>query len=805
MYADSLKLKLFAAAAIAAISFSASAVWAQDASSTTNEVVVTGTRETSQTQFTALSPVDVFSGKTVNSTVTSNLDETLAQLVPSFNVKRLPASDGPEFIRPAALDGLSPDMTLVLLDGKRFHSSAFIESSGQSAGSQGPDLAQIPTFAIGHVEVLRDGASAQYGSDAIAGVINIILDTKPGFDAYAQGSQFYAGDGGTFEIGSRAATALPGGGHLMVTGEYANAGATSRTAQRPDAISFQAANPTVNVPNPVQRWGNPDTVTVKSAFDGAEPIGDAAEAYIFGTIGDGKGISDINWRNPSTNASIYKTTAAYPTFNLNSLYPAGFTPHEGVRYNDQQVDLGVRQTKSDVFTWDLSASYGHNDTDFILNNSINASLGPNSPLNFNLGHQIESEFDLNADGDYHLRLAALPSPINIAFGVERRVETFEVRAGDPASYAVGPGAAYGLTPESNGFPGFSPAQAGAFNETSYAGYIDAQTQITRKWSVEFAAREESYNLFGDSFNYKVASRYELRPDLALRGSFSTGFKAPTPGQLYSTSVSQGLDTKTLLLYTTGRLSPSNPVAELFGAKPLTPEESQTISGGFVWKTNLGFSGSVDAYQIDVDKRFSQSPTFTLTAAQIAQLQASGVAGATSYSSISFFENAFNTSTRGVDVVGNYTHGLGPGRFDLTAAYSYTGTKVTGGSLTTAANATAKTIFEKGIPDNNATGTAAYTLGKFSVLGRLRYYGSWTDTTGNTTGAIFQNFGDIVFFDAAVTFNATKNLSVKVGAENIGDTYPQKAVLQASRGIVYSRDTPYDTNGGDYYVRLEARY
>jgi iron complex outermembrane receptor protein len=802
--------RLFAAVSLSAmavsLAVSARAADAPDAG-TLNEVVVTGTRSLTQTQFTALSPVDVLPSKAITATVTNNLDETLAQLVPSFDVKRLPASDGPEFVRPAALDGLSPDMTLVMLNGKRYHNSAFIESSGNSSGSQGPDLAQIPNFAVGHIEVLRDGAAAQYGSDAIAGVINIILNTKPGLDLYAQGSRYYAGDGNTGQVGARGATDLPGGGHFMATVEYAAAGTTSRTIQRPDAIAFAAANPSIKIADPVQNWGNPDSDTWKAAFDGAEPFGgDAAEAYVFGTAGGGFGIADINWRNPASNPTVYNTAPTiFPGFNLNNVYPAGFTPREGIHYTDQQVDFGVRHKNSDVFTWDLSGSYGRNDTDFFLDNSINASLGPTSPFNFDLGHQIDSEFDLNADADYRLKVAGLAEPLNIAFGAERREEVYQVKAGDPASYAVGPGAAVGLAPEANGFPGLNPQQAGSWSQASYAGYIDVQAPITSKWSLEFAGRDEHFSDFGNTFNYKVSSRYEITPQLALRGSYSTGFKAPTPGQLNSTSTSQGLDSTTLMLFTSGRLSPLNPVAQFFGAKPLTPEESKAVTGGLVWKTDFGFTGSVDGYQIDIDKRFSQSPSFTLTAANVAALVASGVPGAGAFTSITYYTNAFSTSTRGVDLSGAYTRPVGPGQLDLNGSYSYTGTQVTGGSLTTAANLTNKIIFEQGTPQHNASATATYTIGQVSLMGRMRYYGPWTDASGNATGDIFQKFGGTSFFDVGATYNVTHNFLVRVGAENVGDTYPQKATNQASRGLVYSRNSPFDTNGGNVYVRLEAHF
>lgn len=772
-----------------------------DEGDTDDLIIVTGTRTQAQTQFTALSPIDVFSAKAIQSTVSSSLDGTLAQLIPSFNVKRLPSSDGLQFVRPASLNGLSPDMTLVMVNGKRFHRSAFLGSGG----AQAADLAQIPSYDIGHVEVLRDGASAQYGSDAIAGVVNIILDNKPGFSGYAQGSQYYAGDGTQWQLGARAGFALPDGGHLVVTGEYSNADATSRTHQRPDAIAFQTANPQVKVPDPVQRWGNPSTRALKFAVDTAAPVGEAAEFYTFGTFARTRGMNDINWRNPATNANIFGTTSVFPGFDLSKSFPAGFTPREGIRANDGQVSSGVRSTGDGKFTWDLSASYGVNDTQFILKNSINASLGPDSPYNFNLGHQIQREFNINADATYKLDVAGLPKPVNIAFGAERRVETYKVIAGDPASYQVGPGAAAGLAAQSNGFPGFGPSQAGKWSQTDYAGYLDVQVPLTERWMVEAALRDENYDTFGNTFNYKVATRYEFAPGIAIRGGYSTGFKAPSPGQLNAISVSQGLDTRTLQLFTTGRLSPLNPVAAYFGAKPLQPEESKTATAGFVWRTDSGWSGSVDLYQIKVTKRFSLSPTYVVTPDIRAQLLALGVAGAGDFTNVNFYTNDFDTRTRGVDFVLSYAHRVGSGRLNATAAYSYTETRVTSGTLTNAGALTQRTIFEQGLPRHNATGTITYDIGKLSLLARGRYYGAWTDSSGNATGDIFQRFGGRAFFDASVGYALMERVTVRVGAENIFGTYPDKALYQASRGLVYSRNAPYDVNGGNYYARIEFRY
>lgn len=788
------------ALASAATAQAQEAVDAREDGAVADAIIVTGTRQQAQTQFDALSPVDVFSQKSIRSTVTSNVDETLATLVPSFNVKHLPSSDGPQFIRPASLDGLTPDMTLVLVNGKRFHRSAFLQSNG----SQATDLGQIPNFGIGHIEVLRDGASAQYGSDAIAGVINIILDEKPGFSAYSQGSQYYKGDGTQWQAGARAGFALGDGGHAVIAAEYTHADTTSRTAQRPDAIAFQAAHPDIDVPDPVQHWGNPETHSFRLALDVAVPLAPSVEAYSFGTYANSYGISDINWRNPDANPNIYKIVSVFPGFDLNDIYPAGFTPREGVRANDGQITGGIRSTGSSRFTWDVSASFGINSSRFFLNNSINASMGPESPFDFNLGRQIQREFNLNFDGVYRLPVALFAEPINIAFGAERRVETYQVKMGDPASYEVGPGAAAGLAAQSNGFPGFGPQQAGKWNQTDYAGYLDIQVPFTERWSGEVALRDESYDTFGNTFNYKFATRFEITPAVAIRGSYSTGFKAPSPGQLNATNISQGLDTNTLQLFTTGRLSPLNPVAAFFGAQPLEPEESKTYTAGLVWRsTKTGLSGSLDAYQIDVSKRFGVSQTFQVTPAIRQQLIDLNVAGARDFTSVNFFTNDFDTRTRGIDAVLSYNHGVGPGQLGATVAYSYTHTEVRSGSL--AGNPTQKTIFEEGIPQHNVSGTLTYDVGRFSLLGRLRYYGSWTDSTGNATGDIFQKFGGIAFLDASVSYKVTEQVSLRVGAENLFDTYPDKAIFQASRGLIYSRNAPYGTNGGNYYARLDVKF
>ena len=765
---------------------------------TLDSIIVTGTRDADRTLFETLSPVDIVEGDAIEATVSSDLSDSLAQLIPSFIVQRLPAADGLAFVRPATLRSLSPDHTLVLVNGKRFHRSALLGSRG----AQGPDLSQIPSFAISRVEVLRDGASAQYGSDAIAGVINIVLDDTPGLRLFSQYSSYFEGDGSNPQFGIQGGVPVGDRGFVSATLQYSDAAATSRTRQRADAISFQAANPTLSVPNPVQRWGQPDLQTLRFALNGEIGITEAVEAYGFLTYGEGEGTTDFNWRNPAGTPNVFRASTAFPGFLFNSIYPTGFTPRFGQEDRDMQIVAGVR-SQGAAFDWDFSASHGNNEIDYRLTESLNASLGPLSPLSFQPGTLRQEETNLNADFVYRWALAGLEAPINLAFGVEWREEVYKVTAGDPASYAIGPGANTGLASGSNGFPGYAPDQAGRWSQDSWAAYVDVEVPLTERLTLGAAVRQEDFSTFGSTTDGKLSARFTLTPNLALRASGSTGFRAPTPGQVNSTRTSQGLDTVTLQVFTSGRLSPENPVSQFFGARPLEPEEAENLTAGLTWRTDYGFSGSIDLYRVDLTNRFGQSSSFAVTPAVRAQLVAAGVPGANTFTSISFFTNDFDTRTEGVDIVGAYERQIGDGRFDLDIAYNYNDTQVTGGTLN--ASATQRRLFEESRPRHNLTGTATYTLGRWQLLGRARYYGEWTDSTGNSVGDIFQSFGALSLFDVAATADLTDAVSVRVGAENVLDTYPDEAVFQASRGLIYSRNAPYDTDGGQYYVRLDVRF
>lgn len=777
--------------ALATPAFAQSAPTSDAAADSDDAIIVTGTRDSTRTQFDSLAPVDVLSKDLISSSVSGDLSDRLAQLLPSFNVQRLPAADGLAFVRPATLRGLSPDQTLVLVNGRRYHRSALLGSRG----AQAADLASIANLAIGRIEVLRDGASAQYGSDAIAGVINIILEERTGMETFGQLSEYFAGDGREYLTGMRGGLALSDQGSITFTGEFDHQEATSRTRQRPDAIAFQTANPTIAVPNPVQRWGQPDLETIKGAVNLAYAFSDMLEFRGFVTAQSGEGVTDFNWRNPANTGSVFNASTAFPGFSFRTIYPAGFTPRFGTQFSDVQASGGFSGDLSGSLHYALGVSWADSSIAYTLGESLNASLGPLSPTSFYLGQLKQREFNLNADFVYRADIGGA-APLNIAFGAERRVETYRVSLGDPASYAVGPGAATGLAPNSNGFPGFGPLQAGQFGQTSYAGYVDIEWQPVDMLTFGVAGRYEDFSSFGDSFTYKLSARVEPVDGFAVRGTYSTGFRAPTPGQLNSTSVTQGLDTVTLQIFNSGRLSPSDPLAIALGAQPLRPETSDTLTAGIIWRSDFGLTASVDLYQINLDDRFGESRTFAVPAS---------FANPQRFTSVRYFTNDFSTRTRGIDAVINFRQPVATGELNLSLAYNYNQTRVTSGTTAAIANTTQRRVFQERLPAHNATGTLAYDIGAFGLMVRGRYHGPWTDVTGNSTGELFQRFGGIALFDASLRVTLDRHFTLRVGAENIFGTYPAEALNQAARGLIYSRNAPYDTDGGQYYARLTMQF
>jgi len=769
---------------------------------TLEEVVVVGSRRSSRTLFETMAPVDVISEFDISRTPSDELMDVLAQTVPSFNVQRLPLNDGLIFVRPATLRGMSPDQTLVLVNGKRRHRSALLGSNG----AQAPDLAQIPTSMIKQVEVLRDGASAQYGSDAIAGVINIVLKSEPGLAAFTRTSQYYEGDGEEIRGGIHGGLELGDGGYLTIGIEGVDANATSRSRQRPDAIQFQQDNPELDVPDPVQNWGQPERDAVGGAVNLRYPVTEQVSAYLFGTYRTAEGVSDFNWRNPDNTSAFNPSPTAFPGFDLRTVFPTGFTPQFGQDGEDLSI-VGGGEFRLGNLDLDASASFGRNEIDYFIEDTINASLGPESPTSFDPGDLVQEEFNLNLDLVYELQTSELAAPMTIAFGAERREETYEIRAGDPASFAVGPGAVDGLPSGSNGFPGFSNAQAGEFDQTSYAGYLDIEAPLLERLTVGGAVRYENFSEADDSITGKISGRYEVTPDLALRSTVSTGFRAPTPGQIFSERTSQGLDTETLNIFTNGRFSPVGAVADVLSQRddvtiePLDAEESLSFSAGLAYRRESGFSATVDYYRVRVDDRFGSTATLSLTDQERAELVTLGVPGGNGITGVNFFQNDFETQTQGLDVVVSQDLAFGNGNLMLSGAYNFNDTEVLDGNLEN--NEIQRVRFEEILPRHKAFASANYLQGPLEIFARLRYVGEWTDFAFNASGDTFQTFGAEVFADLAVTYAVTDNARIRVGAENLFDQEPDEADFQANRGLIFSRNAPYDTDGGLYYLRLDV--
>jgi iron complex outermembrane recepter protein len=758
--------------------------------------IVTGTRLSNRTVSDSIHPIDLVPVEDLSISVSAELTDVLVQNIPSFNVQRAAMNDGLIFVRPARLRGLSPDHTLVMVNGKRFHRSALLGDNG----AQGADLAQIATNAIGHVEVLRDGASAQYGSDAIAGAINILLNNEPGYHGFTQVSQFFEGDGQDIQFGFSAGWNINDKGFFGISAFRSDSEYTSRSRQRPDAIEYQEAHPELDIPNPVQNWGQPDREVIQLSMNSYYRVSVDLEMYAFGTFGQGDGWSDFNWRNPGS--AMFNETESFPGWSLRDVYPTGFSPKFGQDDEDYQFYAGIRDAIG-PFTWDLSAGRGRNEIDYKMENTINASMGPDSPTTFNPGTLIQAENTFNFDATYWWESGFSTNPINIAFGAEHRTETYEIQAGDEPSYKIGEGATVGLPSSSNGFPGYSPEQAGEWDQSSSAGYLDVEWNPTSLWNIELAGRYEDYESFGSNADYKVASRIEILESLALRGAVSTGFRAPTPGQIYSTRTSQGLDSTTLEVYTAGRLSPLNPVSIQFGAKPLEPETSTNISGGLVWNIQEHSILAVDYYQIEVSNRFGVSSNYTVTDEIKENLAAAGVSGADSFTSINFYTNDYDTKTTGIDITFSQLFVFEDSQLHLSVAFNHNKTEVIEGSLT--ANPDAKRVFEENLPKNAGNISLKYTRGNAQISTRMRYFGDWTDYSGNSDGQIFQEFGSMCLFDLTMSYQFENGLGIRLGAENLFNSYPDEATRQANRGLIYPRTAPYSTDGGRWFARLDYTF
>ena len=778
---------------------------APDKAKNLGAVIVTGTRADNRTESSSLTPIDVVSAKVLQQTGTAELSTALARIIPSLTFPRPAAADTADSQRPAQLRGLSPDQVLVLVNGKRWHPGAILLTNGVlGRGSQAVDLNTIPMAAIDHIEVLRDGASAQYGSDAIAGVINIVL--KGGAEGGAvelSGGQYSAGDGRQWQ--GAASFGLPlnnDQGWLRFTLQNGHQDYTNRAAP----------NRTRAWEGTTQRFGDPEVGDHNLLLNGSYKLGSSAELYAFGHVGKRDSTSPAFFRNLANSNSVP------------SLYPNGYLPLENSDSLDQSLVLGVRGKTAGGWRWDVSANYGGNRVSYATQNSVNRAFLHDfgySPTRFHDGILSASQQAFDVDIAKEFSTSWLPNPVTLAFGAEYLRQTYKIDAGDVASYYTGTS---GVSGGAQGFGGFQPANAGSHSRHDVAEYISLETNLTDKLGTSVAVRHEDYNDFGTTTSGALALRYDFTDRFALRGSASTGFRAPSLAQQYYSYVSSlyyGAGNSLGLpagIYNTGIVPSTSPVARLLGGEPLKPEKSRNFTVGAVWNPIDPLNLSVDLYQITIDNRIVLSSNLSTSKPAVqSYLAANGITGL-NYSGIAYFTNAVNTRTRGVDLVGSYRFDLGnAGTLQTTLSYNYNKNKVTDVKANPAAldalGLNLKRIDRRDefglladtTPRSKLILSGLYNIERWSVSGTVTRYGKFT-SYNSTSPTLDQTFSSKWLLDLALNYNLD-SWTFTLGADNVFNTYPDKVIHANDNNgtLPYSVFSPFGFNGAYVYGKVAYRW
>ena len=846
-----------------------------------SEVIITGTRRRDRTEVNSSAPIDVIPGTDLATQPTGNMLDSLANIVPAFVVGQNPISDASSFVRSPSLRGLPSDEMLVMLNGKRMNRSALVQvyQGGETElafGSQGPDLASIPAIAVRSLEVLRDGASAQYGSDAIAGVLNYQFRNNPSgveimgrYGEYFPGSQ-WSNDGKDRLVAINFGLPLSSEGFVNVSAEYNNYDQTVRNVTRPSAVAFAEAYPDLaaglpHYPGPVQQWGTPPSEAFKGLINGGATLSNSDQLYflvnyahintnesfnyrlpvhgLFATAADGgkefapnPAFNDIYLDPCTTNLSGCPAGGYIQnnhTFNFSSVYPSGFTPRFYGTTSQMFGVLGYKGTTSYGMTYDVSGSFAQNSLAVSLRSSLNPSLGPQSPTSFDDGKFQQQEATFNFDVTYPWTVPAFAGPVNVAAGLEWHDELYQQFLGDQASYAAGPyafqplyvctGAVCTPAPDpanpgkqlsasqataSNGYGGISTSVDAS--QHNYAVYVDLEADVLKNLTLGVAGRFEDYQSFGNTTLGKFQARFKVTDWLALRGTVSNGFHAPTPGQSNVETLSTTFVPGTANQVQIGTYPVTSSVAQYYGAVALKPEKSKNLSAGIVLTPLERMLLTIDGYRIKVDDRIGISQTFAVTAADIAKLPALAYVGAGG--TVQYFTNGFDTDTKGVDVVGTYPFQLGPGTLTTTLAYNYNKTTVPSYNPNVISQSRIIDI-EHYAPNDRVNLGLEYRLGRFTGRLQENYYGTWRDENdypGQLFAAKFTT-------DLDFAYNVWKDITLAIGGRNITNTYPDKIANSAKNrvytttgglidGQVYPRTGgPFGFNGAFYYVRFDAKF
>lgn len=849
---------------------------------TLDAVTVLGNRTEPRTVLTSPVPIDVLSAQDIRDSGRTDLSKLIQSLVPSFNFPHPTTPDGNTHIRSATLRGLSPDQVLVLVNGKRRHTSAWVNTGGTvGKGAVSTDLNAIPVSAIERIEILRDGASAQYGSDAIAGVINIILREDIGLGTSASYGETKDGGGDTWRGAFNAGFPLGDDGVVHATIDYRNRKAADRslpdTRQQyfgigpngaPVAISgafgsgiglAPPGGPAGTQLDPreatIDREGlwrfadSADTIEKNVFVNAIKPLGaSGVEFYAFGGYQTSDGLS---------NASLRRS--GQPE-NVRAIYPDGFLPRVFTVSTNYSAAAGLRGTWG-TWDWNASTSYGGNELEYFTRNTLNATLGLDSPTSFYNGRLEAAQWTTNVDFSNRFDVG-WNAPLRFATGIELRRDYYDIGAGELGSYQYGParvldGPATGAIPTigSQGFAGIQPGDVTDESRRNVSLYAELETDLTDKLLASIAGRYEDFSDFGSTTNGKLALRYALTDGFALRGSASTGFHAPALAQQYFSSTSS----RTLNNPNTGlpefvlvRTSPvDSPEAVALGARALTPEESINLTAGFTWGWDA-LVLSFDWYRIEIDDRIFLSSNFVDAAGQTVITDFLAAQGLPGVSSVRYFSNAADTRTQGIDLSARYRFDLGgAGRLDATAGYNRNTTDLTRvaptpqalldlGVRTPLFDVIERTRVETGQPKDSILLGLNWDVGRWGFNALAKRYGdievvastnqsaanvarfaegSTRFTTRPTESGANGNFDVIQILEAkwvadvSVSFDVTEKLRTTLGADNVFNTYPTRNIRTTPQvsgadtfGVFpYSEVSPFGWSGAYYYARVDLKF
>lgn len=825
------------------------------AEETGEDIVVTGSRVAERSVADSPVPVDVIGGDTLTKSGATETNRVLRDLVPSFNFPQPSLVDGTDSQRPATLRGLAPDQVLVLVNGKRRHQSALLNLNGSvGRGSSAVDLNQIPAIAIDRVEILRDGASSLYGSDAIAGVINLQLRRSEGTRASITYGKYLTSmdgvgdvtgvantggiptvltpggvtndilqlntdgdrerhDGDTLTLATNFGLPVGAGGYLNLTAQFRDRDPTNRAGADPRRQYLTVGDPReLSIDRFTHSYGDGEAIDYNLFANAGYELGNGFELYAFGSYGirDASGGGFYRRANDVRNRDWSASTTSFVP-----IYPDGYLPYIATEIEDVSGAVGVR---GDVggFTGDLSVVYGSNQLDYRVTNSVNVSLGAaNSPRNFYAGGLRSGQTVVNLDLSRKFDFAGLQS-FGIAFGGEYRNENYKIVAGDVASYVNGPfsAAPFSAAGGSQVFPGFRPNNATDVSRNSWAGYAEADADVTDFFSVQLAGRYEHYSDFGDTWNGKIAARLEPVKGIAIRGSASTGFRAPSLAQQYFTATSTVFTGGNLI--ETGTFAVSDPVSVALGAKPLDPEKSTNLGGGVVFSLVPGLTVTADYYNIKIRDRVVLSESLS-GAAVVALLTGAGITNATS---ARFFVNGVDTRTQGVDVVATWkVPEFGAGRFTLSAGYNHNQTKII--DRASLPSLPGLIVFGRseslrltdGQPRDKINASLDWDLDPVGLTVRTNRYGRVLSTGSSTDLAIPAGEGVADYWlepkwitDVELRVQALPGVQLSVGADNVFDVYPTKAPAGGVYGnnnyfLPYSSFSPFGFNGRFVYSRI----